>query len=241
MQRSFERILYQTNPQYETSEKLSSDTIFQYLYEYTLMYVRQAYLQADQVVDGSRASNKNLDSIKGLSVRVELTPEKSDYMDQNTIKVKLPEDFFLYIRSNSRLHKMYKYGDNHDSIAPNQTINEDNLKRVQTTYYDHPIIRKPFVILNSGKVNDSDNYMNIIHDNYSEITEVELMYYRKPKQFGTKHVEGTEMLDHCELPENVHMEIVEGAVSLFLSTKGLGQQQNVKQQDTQEPDKTDKQ
>lgn len=223
MIRSFERILQQVHPSFELENKPSTDTILQYLYQYTLMFVRNTYLQADQIEDGTRANSKNMDAIKGLSVRTMLTPVASDTLDINTVKVELPDDYFLYIRSNSRLSHTYKQDDGKDTITPNKIINEDNLKQVQTTFYNHPIIRNPFVVLNSDTDKERSSYLNIIHDDYTTITKVELIYYRKPKQFGTTHIEGDNMSDSCELPDNVHMEIVEGAVQLFLANKSATQ------------------
>ncbi len=236
MQRSFERIIQQVSPSFALENKPSSDTIFQYLYQYTLMFVRNTYLQADQLPDGSRANSKNMDAIKGLSVRTMLTPTDTETLDKNTIRVELPSDYFLYIRSNSLLSHTYKVSEDskEEVVTPNKIINEDNIKQVQTTFYNHPIIRNPFVVLNSGTEQDTDSYLNIIHDDYSSISKVELMYYRKPKQFGTKHIEGNEILDRCELPDNVHMEIVEGAVNLFLATKQATQNNKQSNQNNQQ-------
>ena len=38
-----------------------------------------------------------------------------------------------------------------------------------------------------------------------------------PKKFDVIGVDNINVLDHCELPENVHMEIVEGAVEMFIT------------------------
>ena len=59
--------------------------------------------------------------------------------------------------------------------------------------------------------------MNIIHDENTVVKKLDLVYYRKPKRFDVIGVNGTTVLDHCELPENVHMEIVEGAVEMFIT------------------------
>jgi len=44
-----------------------------------------------------------------------------------------------------------------------------------------------------------------------------MVYYRKPKKFDVIGVDNINILDTCELPENVHMEIVEGAVEMFIT------------------------
>jgi hypothetical protein len=73
--------------------------------------------------------------------------------------------------------------------------------------------------LNAGNNADEEKklYLNVIHDEYTTIKKVDLVYYRKPKKFDVIGVDGVNVLDHCELPENVHMEIVEGAVEMFIT------------------------
>ena len=84
----------------------------------------------------------------------------------------------------------------------------------------------PYVVLNTGNKNDyagSENlgdtnlYINIIHDVYTTIEQLDLVYYRKPKRFDVIGVDNVNVLKECELPENVHMEIVEGAVEMFIT------------------------
>ena len=49
------------------------------------------------------------------------------------------------------------------------------------------------------------------------IKKLDLVYYRKPKKFDVIGVDGVNVLNKCELPDNVHMEIVEGAVEMFIT------------------------
>lgn len=104
-------------------------------------------------------------------------------------------------------------------IVPNLTIREDDVEKVISTYFNRAILRAPYVVLNSGRADDqTDNtYLNVIHDTYTVIEAVDLVYYRKPKKFDVIGVDGANILDHCELPENVHMELVEGAVEMFIT------------------------
>lgn len=353
MQVEFERRITLMNPAFELKEKLTSDTIFSFLNAYTERFVRNNYLQEDQVEDGTRAQKKNADALKGLIVRTVLSKNQKDTLntDVNSEKFVLPADYFLYIRSNSRVSATYKGlvaniahsdvdgtsatdyfinkevisdavtnrstwkfvydGDTfnmlfvsgqsilesdidtfkfslNDSlvkvvnnfnkeltstngtvtklsfslsslkfdkcevclgddvvlsfsvqsfqtfsnldidnsgfldfleIVPNSTIREDDVQNVLSTYYNRAILRSPYVVLNSGRADDiTDNtYLNVIHDTYTIVEAVDLVYYRKPKKFDVIGVDGVNVLDHCELPENVHMEIVEGAVEMFIT------------------------
>lgn len=214
------------NPDFELKEKLTSDTIFSFLNAYTERYVRINYLQEDQVLDGTRAQKKNADALKGLIVRglYEVDAKDSKNTDKVSDRVKLPEDYFLYIRSNSMISKNYKIEteitkENEYVITPNKTIREDDVEKIISTYYNKAIMLNPYVVLNAGNNADTQKsiYINIIHDEYTVIKKLDLVYYRKPKKFDVIGVDGVNVLNKCELPDNVHMEIVEGAVEMFIT------------------------
>jgi hypothetical protein len=146
----------------------------------------------------------------------------------NTDKVSdraiLPDNYFLYIRSNSLISKNYKIEkeittESEYVVTPNKTIREDDVEKVISTYYNKAIMLNPYVVLNAGNITDTSDklYINIIHDEYTIIKKLDLVYYRKPKRFDVIGVDGVNVLDHCELPDNVHMEIVEGAVEMFIT------------------------
>lgn len=226
MQVEFERRITLMNSDFELKEKLTSDTIFSFLNAYTERYVRINYLQEDSVIDGSRAQKKNADALKGLIVRQLLTTEAKDA--NNTDKVSdratLPTDYFLYIRSNSLISKNYKLEEEITKetdyvVTPNKTIREDDVEKIISTYYNKAIMLNPYVVLNAGNISDIAKklYINIIHDEYTIVKKLDLVYYRKPKKFDVIGVDGTTILDKCELPDNVHMELVEGAVEMFIT------------------------
>lgn len=226
MQIEFERRITLMNPNFELAEKLTSDTIFSFLNAYTERYVRLNYLQEDAVQDGTRAQKKNADALKGLITRglYAVEAKDEDNTDKTSDRVSLPSDYFLYIRSNSLISKNYKIEeeiqDEQDYVVTsNKTIREDDVEKVISTYYNKAIILNPYVVLNAGNNADEEKklYLNVIHDEYTTIKKVDLVYYRKPKKFDVIGVDGVNVLDHCELPENVHMEIVEGAVEMFIT------------------------
>lgn len=232
MQVEFERRITLMNPDFELKEKLTSDTIFSFLNAYTERFVRMNYLQEDQVGDNTRAQKKNADALKGLVVRTQLSSKVNDSnnTDQSSDKFELPIDYFLYIRSNSYITSCYKGSIEtiaHEGedvpeylyITPNNTIREDDVENILSTFYNKTILRNPYVVLNAGNANETSEkvYLNVIHDTYTTISKVDLVYYRKPKKFDVIGVDNMNVLDHCELPENVHMEIVEGAVEMFIT------------------------
>ena len=225
MQVEFERRITLMNPDFELKEKVTSDTIFSFLNAYTERFVRMNYLQEDAVLDGTRAQKKNQDAIKGLIVRGIYPVIEDKYnSDKLSDRAVLPTDYFLYIRSNSILSKNYKLENEIEDetqyvITPNKTIREDDAEKILSTYYNKAIMLNPYVVLNAGNNTDAEKnlYINLIHDEYTIIKKVDLVYYRKPKKFDVIGVDGVKVLDHCELPGNVHMEIVEGAVEMFIT------------------------
>lgn len=226
MQMEFERRITLMNPDFEIKEKITSDTIFSFLNAYTERFVRNNYLQEDTVADDSRVQKKNADALKGLVVRGLFTIEAKDEdnTDRTTDRVSLPDDYFLYIRSNSLLSKNYKLeseitNENEYVVAPNKMIREDDTDKIISSYYNKAIILTPYIVLSNGNIADSTKklYVNIIHDEYTIVKRLDLVYYRKPKRFDVIGVDNNNILDHCELPENVHMEIVEGAVEMFIT------------------------
>lgn len=226
MQIEFERRITLMNPNFELAEKLTSDTIFSFLNAYTERYVRLNYLQEDAVQDGTRAQKKNADALKGLITRGLYAVEAKDEnnTDKTSDRLSLPSDYFLYIRSNSLISKNYKIEEEIQNeqdyvVTSNKTIREDDVEKVISTYYNKAIVLNPYVVLNAGNNADEEKklYLNVIHDEYTTIKKVDLVYYRKPKKFDVIGVDGVNVLDHCELPENVHMEIVEGAVEMFIT------------------------
>ena len=226
MQVEFERRIQLMNPNFELTEKLTSDTIFSFLNAYCERYVRNNYLQEDMVQDGTRQQKKNADALKGLITRQTLViaTKDSNNTDKTSDRSVLPTNYFLYIRSNSLISKNYKLNTEILSeadyvVTPNKTIREDDVEKIISTYYNKTILRNPYIVLNNGNESDVDRelYINIIHDEYTIIKKLDLVYYRKPKRFDVIGVDSLTVFDECELPENVHMEIVEGAVEMFIT------------------------
>ena len=226
MQVEFERRIQLMNPNFELTEKLTSDTIFSFLNAYCERFVRNNYLQEDMVQDGTRQQKKNADALKGLITRqtLTITTKDSHNTDNTSDRAILPTNYFLYIRSNSLISKNYKLDteialEANYVVTPNKTIREDDVEKIISTYYNKTILRNPYIVLNNGNESDVDRdlYINIIHDEYTIIKKLDLVYYRKPKRFDVIGVDNLTIFDECELPENVHMEIVEGAVEMFIT------------------------
>lgn len=228
MQKAFETKVSLIDPTLQLTNKLTSDVIFQFLNEYTQRYVKQVYLQRDNLQSDTRAHKGNVDSIKSLITRKQLFNQTDTHnTDKYSRQYLLPNDYFLYIRSNSLVTSTYlnqKY-DDLESI-PNEMISTEDAEKVITTPYNRVILRNPQVTMITS---DKQMCMNVIHDAFTKIDSVDLIYYRLPKPFNVLNVDGKNILDHCELPESVHNEIVEGAVEMFVTEAKF--RLNVKQSD----------
>lgn len=227
MQKAFETKVSLINSSFLIDEKLTSDTIFQFLNAYTKRFVKQIYLNGDNTENDTRIHKYNLDAIKSLISRKYLKPKKNTRItDLYTKQCPLPSDYFLYIRSNSLVKTTYLSNkENEIHIIPNNVISVEDSEKVITTPYNQIILRQPQVILCSDENIDC---LNVIYDKFTELDSIDLIYYRIPKEFNVLNVDNKKVLDHCELPESMHEAIVDGAVEMFITEAKY--RLNIKQQ-----------
>lgn len=207
----FERRIQTIDPTTVADAKLDTDTIFAFLNQYQYIYIKQAYMSTDQITSGSRANRRVNDMMKTLIVSKEIKPIGHDYNDDLTDIFELPEDYFMYIRSASKVLGTYK---NYEAevTTVNDFIKQDEVSLVLNTFYGKDgIIRKPLVILETTR--DSYSIMEVIHDRYTRIQSIMLTYYRKPVEFDI--LEGRA----CELPYDCFEDLVSGAVELYFNYK----------------------
>ena len=138
------------NPSLEIKEKVTSDTIFSFLNAYTKRYVKQIYLLADQIKNDTRAQKNGIDSIKSLISREVINRVTTTSSDNYTESFELPDDYFLYIRSNSIVSSTYRDKElSNPQPIPNELIDIEDASKIITTPYNHIILRSPQVIMHS--------------------------------------------------------------------------------------------
>lgn len=212
----FERRLQEIYPGFESKLKLDTDTIYSFLNEYQLKYVNDLYLVDDEVKSGTRSSSKLNDIIKGLIKHANCDVITEDNtLDYNSITVKLPDDYYLYIRSNSYVKGSYR-SQTDEGSTPNIAVKHNDIPNIISSIYNkHNIIKNPIVILTD--YSESNKIIKIIHDDYTSITKVDLVYYKLPNRFN---ILGTAdnfspNTSNCELPYSAFNDLVEGAVQMY--------------------------
>lgn len=199
---SFERQLQTLIPGYNTTTKLNSDTIFQYINRAKDEYVKQLY----------RVFQQNQEITDKLRTLVDKTIyTKSDFVVEenrwsasypNNYLFTLGEETFIDIYSNACPLLVVRTRDVLEAtIETVDRILENSLSE----YHLHHNQARPVRLYTENKI------VLITDGNYG-ITKYIVTYLRNPRDLGSNLKE-----EYIELPEITHQEIVDAAVRLYLS------------------------
>lgn len=207
----FERRVNDIDPTTESINKLDTDTIYSYLNQYQKKYIQQLYIAEGEAQNGTKPQIKLSDITKNLIEHARLNENLNvPTTDKISKFYQLPDDYYMYIRSNSVVKGTYKNMQKPYVVA-NNIIKQDDVDQVLLSYYNKGgIMRNPIVVLDQRYSNGA---IQIIHDRYTDILDLELVYYRQPNEFN--------IINNicCELPYECFDDLVTGAVDLYFSYK----------------------
>lgn len=209
----FERRVNTIDPTTESVNKLDTDTIYSYLNQYQSQYIQQIYLAQDSKETGKNTSIRLEDALKDLVCHASIYPAGDRNSDMVSEFYELPDDYYIYIRSNSIVTGTYKNFTNAHSV-PNTFVKQSDVSDVILSYYNtEGIIRNPLVALNKINIQAEKGQMQVIHDKYTNIHKIEIVYYKQPNRFN--------IIDNlpCELSYECFDDLVSGAVELYFSYK----------------------
>lgn len=226
MQVEFERLTQLANPDYVVNNKLDSDTIFYFLNAAQERFIKLNYMSLDNLKQTVENLRKNTDTFKALVVNKTLTDSTALEDGIKGKRFALPNTvddmFFLYLRSHSYVSGTYmdipdKVGEiDNSAVVPNKLITQDEVEKILVSYFNLPILRQPCAVLESSL--DNKTYIVVYTDTYTTLKKCNITYIRKPKKFNVLKPTGSkDIVDACELSENVHQDIVELAVDMFIT------------------------
>lgn len=231
----FERRVQTMIPEREYLDKLDTETIYSYLNQYQDKYIHEIYRNLDNIPSGSKLSAHTESVLQSLIESWECkkgTESATNIVDHNNVEIvdtarsttfKLPNDFYMYIRSVSNVSSTYSYknysSNNKTDILPNQLISQNDVwKLIETPHDSLRILRYPAVTLGA------DNTISVIYDRYTTLEGIKILYYKQPAHFSLM------TSTPCELPMDAFDDIVTGAVDLYVQY-AAGAEANKRRQD----------
>lgn len=227
----FERRVQTMIPETEFGRKLDTETIYSFLNQYQDKYVHDIYRSLDQIQADSKLSAHIDRVLQGLLKTESITdPGQIDsnlsIEDPNGISIIdtarsityiLPSDFYLYVRSVSRVNKTFSFKSGDDDsatrIVPNRLTSQNDIWKVIETPHDSlRILRYPVAVLNKYEQYDSEKRptLTVIYDQYTDPNGISITYYKQPNHFDLF------TNTPCELPMDAFDDLVSGAVDLYV-------------------------
>lgn len=177
----------------------------------------------DQYEPSTRSSIRIQDLSKTLLVKTTISPSQIDSSGLKEYHFDIPEDYFSYVKSNSKLSSTYK--GECDSVVPNIFATQEYISNIiMSAYNDNSIMRRPYAVIYKT---DSPK-IHVYTDSYTNIDSIDLFYFKYANAFNV--LTNTP----CELPYECFEDLVEGAVALYITTLSGRTTQNTPKKEKEE-------
>lgn len=229
----FERRVQTMIPDTEFLEKLDTETIYAYLNQYQDKYVHEIYRNLDQIPSGSHLSAHVESVLQELMGEATMKVGTNDVAEDGKINIptgdviiatgrsisyKLPDNFYMYLRSVSQVSKTFSFkADKNEGadenqlpirVVPNQLVSQSDVwKLIETPHDSLRILRYPAAVLGN---HDNQKVLTVIYDQYTTPEGIKISYYKQPAHFSLM------TSTPCELPLDAFEELVSGAVDLYV-------------------------
>ena len=223
----FERRLIEIDPSFEVENKPDTETIYAFLNEYAKQYFDNIIKQLMVVKDRNIISDLQ-ERIKDLVKEEYITEINDSYntIQPNCKSFNLPVEFYKYIRSYSKCLSTYKFKHKENSedfvLVENKIFSEyQDYSKINNIYNDGFILRNPLVIFEREQKyykGIPNTPITVLHDNYTNISSVLLVYYTRIKTFSILE----SATNTCQLSLSCFWDIVKGAVDLYIYNYKFG-------------------
>lgn len=227
----FERRVQTMIPETEFQRKLDTETIYSFLNQYQDKYIHEIYRNLDNIPSGTKLSAHVERVLQQMLKSVDITESEKiddytrDITDINDVAIvdtarsityELPADFYMYVRSVSRVSTTFSFKGGQKSdhkairILPNQLMSQNDIwKLVETPHDSLRILRYPAAVLSEYKDGETPT-ITVIYDRYTTATGIKVLYYKQPAHFDLMTSTA------CEMPMDSFDDLVTGAVDLYV-------------------------
>lgn len=255
----FERRIQTMIPEREL-DKLDTETIYSFLNQYQDKYIHDIYRSLDQIPTGTKLSAHIEAVLQAMLREVTISADstKGDAMDAATnitdpngisisdtgrsVIYKLPQTFYMYVRSVSNVSTTYSFRSSNNSntlpirVLPNELVSQNDVwKLIETPHNSLRILRHPAAVLSQKKafpistqepespIGTQDDPLHQTSPVTEEFPTITVVYDQYTTPLGIKVLYYAEpqhfdpmTSTECELPMDVFEDLVSGAVDLYV-------------------------